>query len=114
MHIVNSSASLAVVNPAVNSKKPDDPARIHEAAQQFEGFLISQILKTMSSSGSFLGTEDDQAGSTAVDMAEEQFAKALSSRGGLGLAKLVEAGLQSSSIKPQGEPPAVSAQALTE
>ena len=81
-------------------KKADDPVRIHEAAQQFEGFLISQIMKTMSSSGSFLGTEDDQAGSTAVDMAEEQFAKALSSQGGLGLAKMVEASLQSSSVKP--------------
>jgi Rod binding domain-containing protein len=92
--------------PLAAKKKTDDPARIHEAAQQFEGFLISQIMKTMSSSGSFLGTEDDQAGSTAIDMAEEQFAKALSSRGGLGLAKMVEAGLQSSSAKPPVNPTA--------
>jgi Rod binding domain-containing protein len=95
---------------APSQKKPDDPARIHEAAQQFEGFLISQIMKTMSSSGSFLGTEDDQAGSTAIDMAEEQFAKALSSQGGLGLAKMVEASLQSSSVKPAS----IAAQKLTE
>ena len=88
MQVPNATAS-----PMPAPKKPDDPSRIHEAAQQFEGFLISQILKTMSSSGSFLGTDEDQAGSTAVDMAEEQFAKALSSGGGLGLAKLVEAGL---------------------
>jgi Rod binding domain-containing protein len=104
MHI---DGGLAALTP---EKKPDDPARIHEAAQQFEGFLISQIMKTMSSSGSFLGTEEDQAGSTAIDMAEEQFAKALSSQGGLGLAKMVEASLQSNSVKPAS----IAAQKLAE
>jgi Rod binding domain-containing protein len=109
MEIGNTFAALAA-----NPKTTDDPARIHEAAQQFESFLIAQILKSMSSSDSFLGTEDDQAGSTAVEMAEEEFAKSLSSRGGLGLAKLVEAGLQSSAKPSVPVPPANANHTLAE
>ena len=37
---------------------------------------------------------DDQAGSLAVEMAEQQFAQAMSAKGGLGIAKLVTAGLE--------------------
>ena len=97
MEIGGSIAALGA-----NPKKPDDPKRIHEAAQQFESFLISQIMKSMSSSGSFLGTDDDQAGSTAIEMAEEEFAKSLSAQGGLGLAKMVEASLKSSASPAGG------------
>jgi Rod binding domain-containing protein len=75
----------------------DDPEKIHKAAQQFESLLISEILKTAhSDSEGWLGTGDDQAGSSAMAIAEEQFAQALSNRGGLGLAPLIEKGLTKS------------------
>ena len=77
--------------------RKDDPARIHQAAQQFESLLISQILKTAhDDSEGWLGTGDDEAASSAMSIAEEQFAQALSQRGGLGLAPLIEKGLTKS------------------
>jgi Rod binding domain-containing protein len=75
----------------------DDPDRIHHAAQQFESLMISQIMKSAhDESEGWLGTGDDQAGSSAMAIAEEQFAQALSNRGGLGLANLIEKGLTKS------------------
>jgi len=75
----------------------DDPSRIHHAAQQFESLLVAQILKTArSDSEGWLGTGDDQAGSSAMEIAEEQLAQALSSRGGLGLSRMIEKGLTKS------------------
>ncbi len=80
--------------PSVGHKKKDDPKRVHEAAQQFEGLMISQMLKSMRESGAGLNGDSDAGNSTALEMAEVEFAKALSQRGGLGLANQVEAGLQ--------------------
>ncbi len=75
----------------------DDPERIHHAAGQFESLLISQILKTgHDESEGWLGTGDDEAASSAMGIAEEQFAQAISARGGLGLARLIERGLTKS------------------
>jgi len=77
--------------------KAEDPGRIHKAAQQFESLLISQILKTAhSDSEGWLGTGDDEAASSGMAIAEEQFAQALSNQGGLGLASLIEKGLTKS------------------
>src|SRR5436190_21163172 len=74
----------------------NDPVRVRDAACQFESLLIGQLLKSAreSSSGWLSDGEEDQAGATATEMAEEQFAKALASQGGLGLARMVTAGLQ--------------------
>ena len=79
------------------AKHKDDPTRIHQASQQFEALLVSQILKSAhDESEGWLGTGDDQAGTSAMIIAEEQFAQALSARGGLGLAGLIEKGLTTS------------------
>jgi Rod binding domain-containing protein len=67
---------MTSLNP---SNKKDSPERIHQAAQQFESLLISQILKTAhNDSEGWLGTGDDEAGSSAMSIAEEQLAQALS------------------------------------
>jgi Rod binding domain-containing protein len=66
--------------------------QIASAAQQFEGLLIHQLLKSSASDDSkgWLGTgEEDQAGLQAMEIAQEQFAGALAARGGLGLAQMV-------------------------
>jgi len=75
--------------------KSDDPAKIKNAAKQFEGLIIGQILKSVheASDDGWMGTGSDQSGSTALELAEEQFAQAMASGGGLGLAKMVEKGL---------------------
>lgn len=77
--------------------KKDSPEEIHRAAQQFESLLISQILKTAHGEDEgWLGTGDDQTASSAMGIAEEQLAQAISERGGLGLSGLIEQGLTKS------------------
>lgn len=64
--------------------------QIRSAAQQFEGLLLHQLLKSAGSEeGGWMGTGDeDSAGLQAMDLALEQFAGALAARGGLGLASM--------------------------
>jgi len=73
---------------------PASPEKIRDAARQFEALLIGQMLKSMQNAeGGWLGTGDDEAGSSAMEYAQEMFAQSLSSNGGLGLARLVADGL---------------------
>jgi len=85
--------------PTPDASAKDSPAKIHEAAQQFESLLIGQLLKTSreAGGGGWMGTDDDDAGATAMEMAEQQFARMLAASGGLGLAKTIEAGLRARS-----------------
>ena len=73
----------------------DSPERIKDAASQFEALLMGEILKAAKSdNGDGWGGDDaDQASATAMDFANEYFARALSSTGGLGLSKMIVAGL---------------------
>jgi Rod binding domain-containing protein len=79
------------------------------AAKQFEALIMGQVLKTAreSSDGGWLGTGEDQTGQLALELAEQQFAQALSARGGLGIAKLVTANLGRTPAKAanSGSPP---------
>ena len=80
------------------SKPKDDPAKVLNAAKQFESLLIAQMLKSMSESeGGWMGTGDDQSASAAMEYGQEAFAQAMSASGGLGLSKLVATGLQADS-----------------
>ena len=57
---------------------------------------MAQMLKSARESG-WGGTSDDeegQANSTLVELGEQQFAQALASSGGLGIAKMVVTGLE--------------------
>ena len=75
--------------------KPDDPAKIHDAAQQFEALLLGQMLHSVrESGGNWLSTGDDSHGDCATDFAEQQFAAAMAQQGGLGLATLITQGLK--------------------
>jgi len=76
--------------------RTDDPRKIQEAAEQFESLLLGQILETVSHGGGWLGSGDDSASSCANGFAQEQLAVMMSRQGGLGLAKLIAAGLAQS------------------
>jgi peptidoglycan hydrolase FlgJ len=82
-----------------SASSQNDPNKIKHAAKQFEGLIIGQILKSVheASNEGWMGTGEDQSGSTAIELAEEQFAQAMANGGGLGLAKMVEKGLASRS-----------------
>ena len=96
-------SGVGVIAPGIPQTRAanatDDPARVRDAACQFESLLMSQLMKSMHDSGKgWLGdSEDDQAGETATQLAEEQFAQALARQGGLGLAHMVVSGLEAQS-----------------
>jgi peptidoglycan hydrolase FlgJ len=71
--------------------KRDTPEKIEHAAKQFESLLIGQMLKSMheGGSGGWLSTGEDQSADSTMEMAEEQFAQALASGGGLGLSRMI-------------------------
>lgn len=97
------SSALSLV-PGATPPNRDNPAKIHDAAQQFESLLIGQLLKTSREAGGtgWLGTDDEDAGQSGVEMGEQQFANMLAASGGLGLASMIEAGLKSQSAKEAG------------
>ena len=71
-----------------------DPAKVHDAAQQFEALLIGQMMRSVRQSGSgWLGSDEDPSGECATDYAEQQFASVMAKQGGLGLADMISQGL---------------------
>lgn len=85
----------------------NNPAKVHDAAQQFEALLIGQILRTERESGNgWLGSGGDSASDCATEYAEQQFATLLARQGGLGLANLIAAGLKSAQAARDSNSPA--------
>jgi len=79
-------------------RKPDDPAKVKDAAKQFEALLIGQMMKSMNDSeGGWLGTGDDDSASSAMEYGQEIFAQSMAQSGGLGLANMIAKGLQKAS-----------------
>ena len=71
-----------------------DEAKLKKSAGEFEALLIGQMLKSARESGSgWFGSGEDEASATAAGYAEEQFAQAIASRGGLGIATMLVKGL---------------------
>ncbi len=86
---------IDAIGGKLNSAPADDPAKVRDAARQFEALLVGQMMKSMhDAEGGWLGTGDDESASAAMEYGQEVFAQALASNGGLGLASLVAAGLQ--------------------
>ena len=77
--------------------------KLADAAQQFEGMFLQQMLKPMSSmskeDGSGSDDGDDQAGDTGgyQSLGVESLAKAISAAGGLGIARNVIASVEKES-----------------
>ena len=73
----------------------DSPEKIKDAASQFEALLMGQIMKAAhEEKGDGWGGDDtDNASATAMDFANDYFARALASTGGLGLSKMIVEGL---------------------
>lgn len=68
------------------------PANAKEAATQFEGLLIGEMLHSVhdSNSGNLNGDDDSDAESdTAYSMAADQFAQMIAKQGGFGVAKML-------------------------
>src|SRR5258708_39117622 len=93
----------AVVPPLTRTMHPlgenprAAPAKIRKAATDFEAMLLEQMLRSArEASGGGLtadGDGDNQVNSSLIELGEQQFAQALASSGGVGIAKMVVAGL---------------------
>lgn len=79
----------------------DTPERIRDAASQFEALLIGQVLKAAHQDGDegWLGSGENPAGASAMDFANDYFARALAAQGGLGLTNMVVSGVERDSSK---------------
>ena len=85
------------------------PEAFRAAAEQFEALLLGQMLRSMREAGGcgWLGTGEQEAALSLMEMAEQCLAAALASQGGFGLARLVEQALAA------GETPIEEAGAIT-
>jgi Rod binding domain-containing protein len=88
-----SSISMPPLGLAAPAARTDDPAKVRDAAKQFEALLIGQILHSARESG-WLGTPEDPSSDCATDYAEQQFAAVMAQAGGLGIANMVQRGLK--------------------
>lgn len=82
--------------PGIDPKpgKHDDPAKIRDAAQQFEALLIAQVLQSAHQGSGWLGSGEDSAGGCASSFAEQQLALTMARQGGFGLADMISKGLE--------------------
>jgi Rod binding domain-containing protein len=82
-----------------SARKKDSPEKIKDAASQFEALMIGQILKAAhgDSDDQGLGGDTDPASASAMDFANEYFARAMAAKGGLGFSKMIAAGLEKQS-----------------
>ena len=88
----------AVGQAAVHSTPQPRASKLDKASTEFEALLLSQMLRSAreSSGGGISGddSEDSESNSSLVELGEQQFAQALAANGGLGIAKMVVAGLK--------------------
>jgi flagellar protein FlgJ len=73
------------------------PTKIVDAAQQFEALLIGQMLRSVREAGA--DEHADNSSATMYDVADQQFSKLLAQNGGLGLSRMIAAGLDKESTK---------------
>jgi Rod binding domain-containing protein len=91
-------ASPGAPEPGQAKSAKDTPEAVAKAASQFESLLISQLLQSARASDGegWMGTDANEAGAMLTEMSEQALSTALASKGGLGLAKMITAGLQKS------------------
>lgn len=87
MDVALSAASVPILPTGDPVAKPKNPA---EAAQQFEALLLTQMLRSAHTTE----PQDDPTADNMWDMAAQQFAQVLSKNGGLGLARMIQSGLE--------------------
>jgi Rod binding domain-containing protein len=87
---------LPDITPVTSAATGAKPSRAAAAAGQFEALLIGQMLKSEreSNEDGWMGGGGDSAAESAYGMAENQFAQAIASRGGFGLAKTIQHALE--------------------
>ena len=107
LSILGSETSLlnpeSVEGVSGNAKR-DTPEAIAKAATAFESLLIGEVLKSAreADGSGWMGTDDEEAGSNLMQLSEQQLSQTLAASGGLGLAKMISAGLAKTAAKASG------------
>jgi Rod binding domain-containing protein len=83
------------VEPLYTASSNAKPSNAKDAATQFEGLLIAEMLRSAheASPGGLDGDDEDSQSSTLFDLAGEQFAQMIAKQGGFGIARVVTSGL---------------------
>ena len=87
---------INALQAAIHTAAPDPgQAKLACAASDFEALLIAQMLRSAreSSASDVGGSEGSDTNSSLIEMSEQQFAQTLANSGGLGVARIVIAGL---------------------
>jgi Rod binding domain-containing protein len=85
------ASNLPILQAATELPTDKKPAKLADAARQFEALMIGELLKSADSEkGTWLDEDSDNASETAMGMAQTQLAQAMASRGGFGLANTIE------------------------
>jgi Rod binding domain-containing protein len=109
--------SLAILNqPQASTTAPAPgsiPSKLTVASEQFESLLIGEMLKSAreGSEDGWLGSGSDSGSETASGMAETQFAQAIASHGGFGLAKAIQHSMEKQSSANRQLPPVLTSPA---
>jgi Rod binding domain-containing protein len=98
----------------LNTTGLEKPERLHKAAHDFESLLIGEMLKSAhaDSDEGWFGSGDSAGSDSAMQMAESQFAEALSNGKGLGLASVIEKTMAPRLASANPQPTTQPAQAL--
>lgn len=95
MNIDIAAKTASVSTSGRDHLTPTQNQKILESAVQFEALLLGQLMKSAhdaSFGDAALG--EDQASGSLMEVATQEFSQLLAERGGLGLAKLIQQGLQ--------------------
>jgi Rod binding domain-containing protein len=87
----------AVSAPILDPAPPQRPKDAESAAREFEAVLIGQMLRSAREAAE--DDDTDTAGETMVDLADQQFSRMLASGNGLGIARVITAGLKEAELK---------------
>ncbi len=97
------TAAPAHINPGAHLETTAPQPRLVRAAHEFEAQMMKELLKPMSSSSGLTGDESDSSsgsGGALGEFAQEALGRALSERGGFGIASSIVRQLSHSGNHP--------------
>ena len=92
---VSASAAASESTAATSAASAPENRRLKQAATDFEGLLVAQLLRhaRQDGDGGWMGTGEDKSSESMMEMAEESLARMMASQGCLGLASLMQQGV---------------------
>jgi len=95
MNILRAAAAPATPEASTSSTAAPENRRLKQAATDFEGLLVAQLLRhaRQAGDGGWMGAGEDKSSESMMELAEESLARMMASQGCLGLASLMRQGV---------------------